>query len=126
MSTEAMMLVRDGSQVFVVVWFCQKECFRLPELRTLGTILRNKCKHQYEYVQVQVQCCFTSTETIRTIRDGEPRTATSSLTQLLSSDEYFGNEWAKINTFRPVTKQILVYIINFPQKPVRNRTVLSR
>ena len=76
--------------------------------------------------QVQVQCCFTSTETIRTIRDGETRTATSSLTQLLSSDEYFGNEWAKINTFRPVTKQILVYIINFPQKPVRNRTVLSR
>ena len=34
----------------------------------------------------QVQCCFTSTETIRTIRDGEPRTATSTFTQLLSSD----------------------------------------
>ena len=33
---------------------------------------------------VQVQCCFTSTETIRTIRDGEPRTATSTFTQLLS------------------------------------------
>ena len=32
---------------------------------------------------VQVQCCFT--ETIRTIRDGEPRTATSTFTQLLSS-----------------------------------------
>ena len=29
------------------------------------------------------QCCFTSTETIRTIRDGEPRTATSIFTQLL-------------------------------------------
>ena len=28
----------------------------------------------------QVQCCFTSTETIRTIRDGEPRTATSTFT----------------------------------------------
>ena len=27
-----------------------------------------------------VQCCFTSTETIRTIRDGEPRTATSIFT----------------------------------------------
>ena len=25
----------------------------------------------------QVQCCITSTETVRTIRDGEPRTATS-------------------------------------------------
>ena len=32
-----------------------------------------------------VQCRFTSTETIRTIRDGEPRTATSTFTQLLSS-----------------------------------------
>ena len=29
---------------------------------------------------------FTSTETVRTIRDGEPRTATSTFTQLLSSD----------------------------------------
>ena len=34
---------------------------------------------------VQIQCCFTSTETIRTIRDGEIRTATSTSTQLLSS-----------------------------------------
>ena len=31
------------------------------------------------------RCCFTSTETIRLIRDGEPRTATSTFTQLLSS-----------------------------------------
>ena len=35
---------------------------------------------------VQVQCCFTSTETVRTIRDGEPRTSTSTFTQRLSSD----------------------------------------
>ena len=33
--------------------------------------------------QVPVQCCFASTVTIRTIRDGEPRTATSIFTQLL-------------------------------------------
>ena len=26
---------------------------------------------------VRVQCCFTSTETIRTVRDGEPKTATA-------------------------------------------------
>ena len=32
-----------------------------------------------------VQCCFTSTETIRTIRDGEPRTASSTFTQLQTS-----------------------------------------
>ena len=31
----------------------------------------------------EVQCCFTST---KTIRDGEPRTATSTFTQLLGSD----------------------------------------
>ena len=38
---------------------------------------------------VQVQCCFTSTETIKTIWDREPRTATSTFTQLLSSDTMF-------------------------------------
>ena len=32
-----------------------------------------------------VHCCSTSTETIRTIRDGESRTATPTFTQLLSS-----------------------------------------
>jgi len=32
------------------------------------------------------KCCFTSTETIRLIRDGEPRTATSTFAQLLSSN----------------------------------------
>ena len=33
-----------------------------------------------------VQRCFTSTETIRLIRDVEPRTATSTSTQFLNSD----------------------------------------
>ena len=33
-----------------------------------------------------VQGCFTSTETIRLTRDGEPRRSTSTFTQLLSSD----------------------------------------
>ena len=32
-----------------------------------------------------VQCCFTATETVLTVRDGEPRTSTSTFTQLLSS-----------------------------------------
>ena len=31
----------------------------------------------------QVQCCFSSTKTVGTIRDGEPRTTTSTFTQLL-------------------------------------------
>ena len=37
---------------------------------------------------VHVQCCFTSTETVRTVRtvsDVEPRTSTSTFTQLLNS-----------------------------------------
>ena len=38
-------------------------------------------------IQVQVQHCFTSIETIRTVRDGEPWMATSTFTQLLSSDQ---------------------------------------
>ena len=35
-----------------------------------------------------VQCCFTSTETVRTIRDVGPRTAISTFTQLLSSEAW--------------------------------------
>ena len=34
---------------------------------------------------VQVQCWFTSTETVSTVRDAEPRTPTSFFSQLLSS-----------------------------------------
>ena len=37
-------------------------------------------------VGFRFQCCFTSTETIRLIGDGEARTATSTFTQPLSSD----------------------------------------
>ena len=36
---------------------------------------------------VSFRCCFTSTETIRLIRDGEPRTPTSTFTQLRKSVE---------------------------------------
>ena len=43
-------------------------------------------KRQLAYIiLVEVQFCFTSTETVRTIRDGKRRTATSTFTQLLSS-----------------------------------------
>ena len=42
---------------------------------------------------VQVQCCFISTEAIRTIRDREPRTATSTFSQLLSSAFYSVPTW---------------------------------
>ena len=38
--------------------------------------------------QFRVHYCFTSKETARTVRDGEPRTSISSFTQLLSSDDF--------------------------------------
>ena len=34
---------------------------------------------------LMAECCFTSTETIGLVRDGEPRTATSTFAQLLTS-----------------------------------------
>ena len=58
-------------------------------LLVLGFSFRpdNQLTNKFELTfQVQVQCCFTSTETIlRNVRDGELRTATSTFTQLLSS-----------------------------------------
>ena len=39
----------------------------------------------------RVQCCFTSTETERTIRDGEPRTSTCTFTQLPSSEVMYSS-----------------------------------
>ena len=41
-----------------------------------------QCKAEFSFL-----CCFASTETTRLIRDGEPKTATSTFTQLLSSEE---------------------------------------
>ena len=43
-----------------------------------------------------VQCCFTAAVTIGTIRDEEPRTATSTFTQPLSSEltRYSGSLWS--------------------------------
>ena len=38
------------------------------------------------YFCSSVQCCFTSTEIVMIVRDGEPRTATLTFTQLLSSE----------------------------------------
>ena len=48
------------------------------------------CLRSFKYclsrisLEVQVRGCFTSTETIKTIRDRDPRTSTSSFTQCLS------------------------------------------
>ena len=50
-------------------------------------------------VRVRVQCCFTYTGTERTVRDEEPRTSSSTCTQLLSfgemeNDLYVSVRWA--------------------------------
>ena len=50
----------------------------------LCTTLAKLACHSQQTVRSFVQCCFTYTETIRTVRDGEPRTSTSTFTQLLS------------------------------------------
>ena len=62
------------------------------EIRVLAD-LNKKHAIQNAYVvaatnTISFQCCFTSTETVRPIRDEEPRTATSTLTQLLISDQH--------------------------------------
>ena len=46
-------------------------------------------------LHVHVHCCFMSTETVQTMRDGDPRTSTSTFTQLLSSKKHAarGSYW---------------------------------
>ena len=48
------------------------------------------------------QCCFTSTETIRLIRDREPRMATSTFTQLLSCV-------SGLSRFQPATHELATW-----------------
>ena len=78
------------------------------ELNVLGCrvdILGTNC----DQCRSMVQCCFMSTETVRPIKDGEPRTATSTFTQapelwfIVSSERLykvctefdFGKIWAR-------------------------------
>ena len=39
-------------------------------------------------VWLPVLCCFTSTETLRTVRDRKPRMVTTTFTQLLNSEAF--------------------------------------
>ena len=51
------------------------------------TAARRNCSHpDSEALKFKFNVALTSTETVRTNRDGEPRTATSIFTQLLCSD----------------------------------------
>ena len=59
----------------------------LPSPPTLPPSASLCCTRDEADRQSSVQSCSTSTETVRTVRDGEPRTATSTFTtQLLSSE----------------------------------------
>ena len=58
--------------LFIYISLCLKHNF----------IFRELCSH---IKPVLFQCCFTSTETIMLIRDGDPRMATSTFRQLRSS-----------------------------------------
>ena len=53
------------------------------DLNVLGCLVHISGTHCDQCVSM-VHCCFTSTESIRLIKDGEPRTATSTFTQLLN------------------------------------------
>ena len=44
----------------------------------------HRCPSDAGFILVVFNCCFTPTETVRTNKDGGPRTATSTSTQLLS------------------------------------------
>ena len=49
-----------------------------------------------------VQCCFTSTETIRAVRDVKPKTVTSIFTQLQSSEHVFQCCFTSTETTRTI------------------------
>ena len=51
----------------------------------MGELQHEVIQYNTMYCSVPVQCCFTSIETVQTIGDRELRTATLTLTQLLSS-----------------------------------------
>ena len=63
---------------------------------------------------LSVQCCFTSTEALGTIKDGEPRAATWTLTQLLSSGAlvciYFSGD--DVVVWVPVLIRLVVLVIS--------------
>ena len=58
----------------------------LPNTVSENTAVSGICTNENGAFSVRVQCCFTSTEAVQTIRGGEPRTATWTFTQLLSSE----------------------------------------
>ena len=106
-STEIIRIIRDGKSKTATSTFTQ---FLSSELIIVRSVLIYVHRDHNDYIRyeeprtatstftqlpnsdclciVQVQCYFTSTETMSTIRDWHPRTATSTFTLLLSSANY--------------------------------------
>ena len=67
---------------------------------------------------IQVQCCFTSTETIRTSMDAEPRTATSTFTHLLNSEIHTTSSDGHSTFTQLLSSEILQFSVALrPQRP---------
>ena len=90
-STETVRTVRDGELRTATSTFTQLlNSFFSVALRSqrpygISGTKRPSTSTFTQLLTSVLQCCFTSTETLRTIRDGEPRTSTSTFTQLLNS-----------------------------------------
>ena len=78
---------REGKEIIcwqlglLLISVSEQRCYTaVPSLSLLRATPPRGCMYR-----VPVHCCFTPTETLRTVRDGELRTATSMFSQLLSS-----------------------------------------
>ena len=60
-----------------------------PRFESASALLSLQNWWLMDIVFSSVQCCFTSTETIRTIRDEDPRASTSTFTQLWTTSHSF-------------------------------------
>ena len=99
-STENTGIIRDGEPRTATSTFTQLLCSEILQFSValrpqrpqglLGTGSPgrpSRLSHKVpELWNTTVQCCFTSTETVRTVRDREPRTATWTFTQLQCSE----------------------------------------
>ena len=77
---ETKFLIWKYKKLQICYW---KNCLRICRQHSDTVLYKILCS---------VQCCFTSTETVQTIRDGEFRMATSTFTKLLSSVKQFFNK----------------------------------
>ena len=77
-------IIRARSEFKFDVALCPQRLYELLETRTTTSTL-SKLLRSDQFLLSTVQYCFTSTETVTTISDGKPWTATSTFTQLLSS-----------------------------------------